>query len=118
MKPEIERQEMRSFLLGALDEDLTTQFEERILTEPGVYEELLVVEEELIDQYVTGDLSAPERQQFENHFLVTAERQKNLRFGKLLQKYANSHIELAAGGGWGFLPLSSAVPEYTLSEDS
>ena len=95
MKPEIERQEMRSFLLGALDEDLTTQFEERILTEPGVYEELLVVEEELIDQYVTGDLSAPERQQFENHFLVTAERQKNLRFGKLLQKYANSHIDLA-----------------------
>lgn len=86
---------MRSFLLGALDEDLTTQFEERILTEPGVYEELLVVEEELIDQYVTGDLSAPERQQFENHFLVTAERQKNLRFGKLLQKYAHSHIDLA-----------------------
>ena len=94
MKPEIERQEMRAFLLGTLDGDQTTQFEERILTEPGVYEELLVVEEELIDQYVAGDLSALEQQQFESHFLITAERQKNLRFGKLLQKYANSHIGL------------------------
>jgi len=43
---------------------------------------------------VAGDLAALERQQFENHFLITAERQKNLRFGKLLQKYANSQIGL------------------------
>ena len=35
------------------------------------------------------------RKQFETHFLITAERQKNLRFGKLLQRYVNSHIALA-----------------------
>ena len=85
---------MRRYLLGTLDGDQKTQFEERILTEAGVYEELLVVEEELIDQYVAGDLSELERQHFESHFLITAERQKNLRFGKLLQKYANSHLDL------------------------
>src|SRR5262249_39440694 len=92
--PEIKRQELRAYLLGTLDGDHKTQFEERILTEPSVYEELLLVEEELIDQYVAGDLSALEQQQFESHFLITAERQKNLRFGKLLQKYADSHIDL------------------------
>lgn len=85
---------MRDFLLGTLDGDHKTQFEERILTEPGVYEELLVVEEELIDQYVAGELSPLEQQQFESHFLITAERQKNLRFGKLLRQYATSHIDL------------------------
>lgn len=85
---------MRAYLLGTLDGDHKSQFEERILTEPGVYEELLIVEEELVDQYVAGDLSVLEQQQFANHFLITAERQKNLRFGKLLQKYANSHIDL------------------------
>lgn len=84
---------MREFLLGTLDGDYKSQFEERILTEPGVYEELLVAEEELIDQYLAGELSALERQQFESHFLITAERQKNLRFGKLLQQYATAHIE-------------------------
>ena len=94
MKPEIEREELRAYLLGTLDEDHKTQFEERILTEPDVYEELLLVEEELIDQYLAGDLSAIEQQQFESHFLITAERQKNLRFGKLLQKYADSQTNL------------------------
>ena len=84
---------MRSYLLGTLDRDLKTQFEERLLTEPSVYEEVLIDEEELIDQYVRGELSALEQEQFESHFLITAERQKNLRFGKLLQKYVNSHIE-------------------------
>ena len=85
---------MREFLLGILDRDQQTQFEERILTEPSVYEELLIAEEELIDQYVAGELSALEQEQFESHFLITAERQKNLRFGKLLWKYATSHIDL------------------------
>jgi len=90
LNPDTERQEMKSYLLGTLDRDHKTQFEERILTEPSVYEELLIDEEDLIDQYVTGELSALEQEQFENHFLITAERQKNLRFGKLLYKYATS----------------------------
>jgi hypothetical protein len=51
----------------------------------------LIVEEELIDQYLTNKLSPSERQQFETHFLITAERQKKLRFGRLLGRYLNSH---------------------------
>ena len=93
MNPDTERHEMRSYLLGTLDRDHKTQFEERLLTEPGVYEELLIDEEELIEQYVTGELSPLEQEQFESHFLITAERQKNLRFGKLLHEYATSHVE-------------------------
>jgi hypothetical protein len=85
---------MLEFLFGTLDGDHKARFEERILTEPGVYEELLVVEEELIDQYLAGDLPTLEQQQFESHFLITAERQKNLRFGKMLREYAESHVDL------------------------
>ena len=84
---------MRSYLLGTLDRDQKTQFEERILTEPDVYEELLLAEEDLIEQHLAGELSTIEEEQFESHFLITAERQKNLRFGKLLQEYANSQID-------------------------
>jgi len=81
---------MRSYLLGVLEPDSKTRLEEQILSAPETYEELLVVEEELIDQYVAGDLSEHEHQQFETHFLITAERQKNLRFGQLLKRYVNS----------------------------
>ena len=103
---------MRSYLLGTLDRDHKTQFEERILTEPSVYEDLLIDEEELIDQYVTGELSALEQEQFETHFLITAERQKNLRFGKLLQRYANSHVEEPSTPGQSFSFLQSPVRRW------
>jgi anti-sigma factor RsiW len=86
----IDKQEMQNYLLGSLDADRRIEIEERILREPQVYEELLVVEEELIDQYLAGELSTAERRQFETHFLLTAQRQKNLHFGKLLKRYVDS----------------------------
>jgi hypothetical protein len=89
------KQEMRDYLLGTLDAERRTALENKILCEPSAYEYLLVVEEELIDQYTKGGLSTPERHAFETHFLATAERQKNLRFGALLVKYMNSHPLLA-----------------------
>jgi hypothetical protein len=87
-------QEMKDYLLGTLEPGRRTQLEERIMCEPGVYEELLVVEEELIDQYVRGQLSKTEQQQFQTHFLITAERQQKLRFGKLLKRYLLSRPKL------------------------
>ena len=105
MNPNFDKEELRSYLLGTLEADRRMALEERILCEPDVYEELLIVEEDLIDQYVAGGLSKTEQQQFETHFLITAERQKNLRFGKLLKRYMNSqsvpvsceNIPVAAG---------------------
>jgi len=81
---------MRDYLLGNLEAERQAAIEESILCDPGIYEELLVVEDELIDQYLTKNLSPSERQQFETHFLVTAERQRKLRFGRLLRRYLNS----------------------------
>lgn len=91
MDHDIDKQEMKDYLLGTLDTERRTALEEEILCDPAVYEELLAVEEELIDEYVGGGLSKAEERQFETHFLITAERQKNLRFGRLLKRYMSSH---------------------------
>lgn len=90
LNPNFDKQEMKSYLLGTLRADRQEAVEESILCDPGVYEELLVIEEELIDQYVAGSLSSFEQKQFETHFLITAARQKNLRFGRLLRRYVNA----------------------------
>src|ERR1051325_1564141 len=81
---------MRNYLLGNLEVDRRAALEERILCDPGVYEELLISEEELIDQYLRNNLSPSERQQFETHFLITAERERNVRFSRLLRRYLDS----------------------------
>jgi hypothetical protein len=77
--------------LGTLDSERKTELEERILSVPDVYEELVIVEDELTNQYLTGGLNELERQQFEANFLITAERQTNLRFAQLLARYVKSH---------------------------
>ena len=81
---------LRRYLLGTLEAEHRAKLEEGILCDPAAYDELLLVEEELIEQYVAGGLSEAERRQFETHFLVTSERQNKLRFGQLLDRYMSS----------------------------
>ena len=94
LNPYVDKQEMRNYLLGTSEADRKAQLEERILCDPAAYEELLFIEEELIDQYLSDGLSDADRHQFETNFLITAERQKNLRFDRLLKRYVHSHPDL------------------------
>ena len=71
-------QELRQYLLGDLTGEAQRRVEERLLTEPDFLEELLVGEEELMDDYVGGELSADERLKFERHFLSTPERRRQV----------------------------------------
>lgn len=91
MSSNADKQEIRCYLLGTLDSDRKTDLEERILSVPEACEELVIVENELLDQYVAGGLNELERQQFETNFLITAERHKDLRFAQLLNRYVTSH---------------------------
>ena len=119
MGPNVDKEEMRAYLLGTLDSALKAEFEERILYAPEVYEELLIVEEELIDQYVAGGLSQLEREQFEKHFLITAERQNNLRFGKLLKQYLSSHsVADPAAAATSHVETNAPAPKPFMSSPS
>ena len=111
MNSNVDKQEMQNYLLGTLAADRRMELEERILCEPQVYEELLLGEEELIDQYLADELSRSERQQFENYFLITAERQKSLRFGRLLKTYMNSRRPQLASAQ----TRQAAVPSIEIS---
>jgi hypothetical protein len=82
--------EFKDYLLGSLEAERRIALEEQNLVDPSVYEELLAAEAELIDQYLRGALSKQEQDKFETHFLITAERHKNLRFGRLLNRYIDS----------------------------
>ena len=91
----INREEVRDYLLGSLGEDARQRLEERLLTEGGIFEELLVGEEELFDDYAAGALSDDERNRFEAHFLSTTERHQKLRFALALNRYTANQSEKA-----------------------
>jgi hypothetical protein len=80
---------IRKYLLGELTAEDSSKVEEQLLTDDAFYQELLVVEDELIDSYVSEKLLGAEVRGFESHFLTSAERYEKLRFARNLKKYVS-----------------------------
>jgi hypothetical protein len=79
---------IRRYLLGDLTEPERQLLEDKIMCESGLFRELLVVEDELIDEYVCDSLSDTERTAFEASFLHhNEERHRKLRFASALKTY-------------------------------
>ncbi len=83
-----ESAEIREYLLGNIQfEDESRKIEERLMLDDDYFEEVLMQEEELIQDYVDGHLSADERQRFEKHFLIYEERRHKIKFARALRRY-------------------------------
>jgi hypothetical protein len=91
-----EQDELRLYLLGLLPQERLPRLEERLLTDEELYEELLIAEDELIDQYLAGELPAREREGFESHFMNAPERSRQLRFAASLRRFVNDEGATAA----------------------
>lgn len=100
MKPDrITQSNIRSYLLGQVDEAEHEAIETAILTDDELFEELLVVEDEVIDEYLTGKLDPEARSRFENYFLAAPERHEQLRFARVFDQYVSSQTAAATVRG-------------------
>lgn len=64
--------------------------EERFFLDSELYEELSIVEDELIDEYLRGELAPSDRERFESHFMSAPERHEKVRFARALKKYVSA----------------------------
>lgn len=71
---------IKRFLLGELPDDQRGAVEERLFKEDEFYGEVLAIQEELADEYVSGDLSAKERSQLHDYFSKSPRRQQRVQF--------------------------------------
>lgn len=78
---------LRQYVLGTHDPESQEQFEERLLTDEKLLEELSIVEDEIVHDYLSGTLSESEREKFENRFLATDPGQQELQFSKAFNNY-------------------------------
>lgn len=77
---------MAGYLLGEMSDDEQAQFETRYLANDALFEQMLLVKEELIDAYVRNHLDAGTREKFERHFLASPEGQKEVAFARGLRE--------------------------------
>jgi len=132
-----EQQKVRAYLLGQIAQEDLPNLEQQLLVDTEFYEELSIVEDELIDEYIRAELSTLDRQSFETHFMSTTERREKLRFARALKKHvevltrADLHEDFSAQEPAGrpegvepplkkrsffsFLPFQNPIVSYALS---
>jgi tetratricopeptide (TPR) repeat protein len=87
--PEVQER-LRRYLLGQLADDAREGIEKDLLASEELFQELLMAEDEIIDEYLAGKLDEAGRAAFENHFLATPERHDQLKFGRAFNRFLSS----------------------------
>src|SRR5215469_4647617 len=77
---------IRDYLLGRLDpaSETVDRVDELMLTSAEFLENLGLIEDEIIEEYLEGTLSPADKQSVESHFLRPPERQRKLQHARLL----------------------------------
>ncbi len=81
----------RKYLLGELSAEDQHRVEELAFLEPRSFELLQECENELIDDYISQDLTTNERRRFEKYFLSKPARRSDLRIAMALQTYISQN---------------------------
>jgi hypothetical protein len=81
------------YLLGQLSEEEQTRMEEKYFDDKDWFEQLQLVESELIDSYVCDRLSERDREAFENGFLQLAERRERIEFAQAWKAFVEKKSE-------------------------
>src|SRR5262245_14939103 len=89
----VEERQMGRYLLGQLGDQEQRQLEERLMTQDDAFEQLQVLEDELIDEYLKNELPVQDREDFEKHFLSAPERREKLRFAEAFRSYVATAIK-------------------------
>jgi len=82
---------LRQYLLGALDDDtVRDRLEERLMVDEDFAVRVGVAEDELIEEFLDGEMSAEESALFSRFFLAPPERKRQLRLTRDLRRISGS----------------------------
>jgi hypothetical protein len=83
-----DRGAMKRYLLGRASPEERIDLENKYLSDPGFYEELLETENDLVDSYAKEKLSDADRKEFETHYLSSVQGRKQTQFARALSEIA------------------------------
>jgi CHAT domain-containing protein len=82
-----EQNAVRRYLLRQLTDSEEQEVELRLLGDEAFSQELEIVEDELIDEYLAGELERDERVSFKETFLTNPKRQRKLEAAQAFRRY-------------------------------
>jgi hypothetical protein len=81
---------LRQFLLGQVDDDERQRIERLFITDSLTRERVLAVEEDLLEDYLEGSLTALERDSFLSVYGATPIQQRKLRIAETIKQWART----------------------------
>jgi hypothetical protein len=82
-----QRLRMRRYLLGQLSESECQSVEQQFVSDSNYRQEVRILEDDLVDDYVTRRMSHDDLAQFEAHYLVTQQKQEKVLVARALNSY-------------------------------
>jgi hypothetical protein len=79
-----------SYLLGELPEEQHEELEERFCHDADLFERMLALRDDVIDDYLRGELSRQQSQQFERYFMATPQQRKRVENARALMQVVAS----------------------------
>jgi hypothetical protein len=90
--PTSNKQTVREYLLGALPEAESERLDELTIIDDQFAESLQVVEKDLVDDYVQGELTGADLERFKVHYLASPLRREKVKFAKVLQSFGEQEL--------------------------
>jgi len=85
---------LRQFLLGNLEEVERQRIERLFISDAEWKQKILTAEEDLIEDYLEGSLSEPQRQQFLSQYAATPRHIRRLQITKLIKQHAKAEADV------------------------
>ena len=102
---------LRRYLLGTAPPEVREEIDRRLFSEDKMFwEQLCLIEDELVDDYITGELDQDERERFEQSFLISAERRERVEFARTLR--ARAQEEKSRSRSWTWFSGSVLMPAW------
>jgi hypothetical protein len=80
-----DRDLIKRYFLGSASVDERSRLEDSYLADNNGFEEMVAAENDLIDAYARGELTNPEKAQFEKEYMNTPDRRARLEFARALR---------------------------------
>src|SRR5689334_9061759 len=87
---------IRRYLLAQLSEGEREQFEQRMMIDTELFDEMLLAEDDIVDEYARDALSEPDREAFEKSFLSEEEGRARVNLAKSLRRYVAKNSGVTA----------------------
>jgi len=95
--PKVEDDKLaRQYLLGELSESDLAKIEEEYFGDDEAFERLSAIEDDLIDAYTLGQLSASERKRFEHRLLLSQDQRDRVEFARSLLRTVSGAEQVAS----------------------